>query len=617
MVSRIHEALASFDLSRRWCTRCLWVYANQEASCPKCSNPEFGLVDPAKVNGNLYKELTMATTTKRKGVRGQGSGIGTAKKKPDPRPPTSDPQLLHVPLSEIRPSTTNPRRRSDGEELEQLTASIRAAGVIQPLIVRRVGQRASERTGSTAAKVTAGGKPNSHSPTRRAADSPTYELVAGERRYRAAQRAKLASVPVVVRALDDRAALEVQLLENLDREDLSAIEEATAFRLLLQCAGYTQQQLAERLGRSQGHVANRLRLLELPEEWQERIITREIAPTHARSLVPYKDQPKILEGMAEFLSEENRPSLEDWNWQLYHVVREFSRPLTGSFYSLRHGSREVAFRANETQRAELQIIEFTDPTGRKGTKEERAMNVELWDRLQKEAEDKQAERAQKRAAKGSGVGDRGSGKKADKPSAAEVRRLKERAEASFAQRLGEWKTNWLRGLCAQKLQASTWQATKLLLYLTVGEDMSRFWETSHSDLLTALSTAEVSPKRPRDRFGGVDVWANLAKIPHEELDDVVCTWLGRQLITAEGPRDVVPPDVVEGLVIDLGIDPAAKWKLGEAYLNLHNKEQLVALGGELCVPVNAGMKKSAAVALFLEMGLTNKLPAEVAKVEAC
>ena len=162
---------------------------------------------------------------------------------------------LHLPVDKLEPNPQQPRLDFKQEELESLADSIRQKGVIQPLIVRRKPGR------------------------------DTYEIVAGERRWRAAQLAQLHEVPVVVRDLSDTEVLEVAIIENIQRADLSAIEEALGFRQLMTRFGHTQEKLAEALSRSRSHVANLLRLLSLPPEVQDMVRDGALSAGHARTLI--------------------------------------------------------------------------------------------------------------------------------------------------------------------------------------------------------------------------------------------------------------------------------------------------------------------------------------------
>jgi ParB family transcriptional regulator, chromosome partitioning protein len=171
-----------------------------------------------------------------------------------------------VPIAAIRPGAFQPRRIFADAELDMLAQSIREKGVLQPLLVRPLG-----------------------------ADTAGFELVAGERRWRAAQRIGLHEVPVVVRALGDAEAIEVALVENLQREDLSALEEAAAYSRLIDEFGRTQASLAAAVGKSRSHVANTLRLLSLPEAVRRRLDDGGLSAGHARALLAAAD-PASLAG---------------------------------------------------------------------------------------------------------------------------------------------------------------------------------------------------------------------------------------------------------------------------------------------------------------------------------
>jgi ParB family chromosome partitioning protein len=165
-----------------------------------------------------------------------------------------------VPVGQLHPGRLQPRRRFDPEALEALAASIRHQGVLQPLVVRPLPDRRDH-----------------------------YEIVAGERRWRAAQLAQLHEVPVVVRMLADRDALEIALIENVQREDLGPIEEAEGYRKLLEQFAYTQDALATAVGKSRSHIANLLRLLTLPASVQEMLQDGRLTAGHARTLVGRHD----------------------------------------------------------------------------------------------------------------------------------------------------------------------------------------------------------------------------------------------------------------------------------------------------------------------------------------
>ena len=161
----------------------------------------------------------------------------------------------HLPVDKLEPNPQQPRLDFRADELESLADSIRQKGVIQPLIVRRKPGR------------------------------DAYEIVAGERRWRAAQLAQLHEVPVIIRELNDTEVLEVAIIENIQRADLNAIEEALGFRQLMTRFGHTQEKLAEALSKSRSHVANLMRLLSLPTDVQDLVRDGSISAGHARALI--------------------------------------------------------------------------------------------------------------------------------------------------------------------------------------------------------------------------------------------------------------------------------------------------------------------------------------------
>ncbi len=166
------------------------------------------------------------------------------------------------PIEDLKPQRAQPRKRFDETKIEELAGSIREQGVIQPLVVRRLA-------------------------------SGTFEIIAGERRWRAAQRAGLHALPVVVQEATDSAAFELALVENLQREDLSPLEAAEGYERLLGEHGYTQDDLARRVGKDRSTIANTMRLLKLPESVRARLAQGQISEGHARALLACPDTRSI------------------------------------------------------------------------------------------------------------------------------------------------------------------------------------------------------------------------------------------------------------------------------------------------------------------------------------
>lgn len=176
----------------------------------------------------------------------QDSATDTAPKRPD----------LLVPVEQIQPNPDQPRRTFAEDALQELATSIAEKGIIQPIIVRAASN-----------------------------DSNAYEIVAGERRWRAAQIAQLHEIPVLVRNYDDTEVLEIAIIENIQRADLNPVDEAAGYRQLMDRFGHTQEKLATALGKSRSHIANVMRLLSLPDEIQGYLVSGALSAGHARALI--------------------------------------------------------------------------------------------------------------------------------------------------------------------------------------------------------------------------------------------------------------------------------------------------------------------------------------------
>jgi ParB family chromosome partitioning protein len=204
--------------------------------------------------------------------KGLGRGLGAL------IPGASEPRLetdggalsFRVEVDRITPSPFQPRRTFDEAKIQELAASIRNQGIIQPLVVRRKGDG--------------------------------YELIAGERRWRAAMRAGLTQVPIVVRDASDHEALQLALVENLQREDLNPIEEANGYRRLQEEFQWSQEEMAEKVGKSRPAIANSMRLLSLPTEVQQEVSSGNLPAGQARALLGLHTEPLILSAYREVLA---------------------------------------------------------------------------------------------------------------------------------------------------------------------------------------------------------------------------------------------------------------------------------------------------------------------------
>ena len=205
-----------------------------------------------------------------KGHGGLGKGLGALLKNREITP--AKDQVQEIAADEIRANRYQPRQNFDEAALEDLSESIRQYGILQPLIVRRLPERG-------------------------------YELIAGERRLRAARKAGLEKVPALVREYNDAEISEIALIENIQRENLNIIEEAEAYAFLMQNFQLTQEMLAKKVGRSRPHIANSLRLLELAEPVQDKLVAGELLMGQARPLLALKDEALQVKAAAHILAE--------------------------------------------------------------------------------------------------------------------------------------------------------------------------------------------------------------------------------------------------------------------------------------------------------------------------
>lgn len=208
----------------------------------------------------------------KKRISGLGRGLSALLEEAATPIDANAPGVARLSVAEILANPLQPRRQFVAEAMDELVASVRSHGVLQPILVRPL-------------------------------DSGRYEIVAGERRWRAAQAAGLHEIPAVIRRLDDRTAFQIALIENIQRSDLNAIEEGRGYKRLIDDFGHTQQALATIVGKSRSHVTNLLRLLDLPEAVQSMVEDGRLAMGHARALAAAKDPIALAKrAVAEGLS---------------------------------------------------------------------------------------------------------------------------------------------------------------------------------------------------------------------------------------------------------------------------------------------------------------------------
>lgn len=425
-------------------------------------------------------------------------------------------EYRQLPTDVIHASPTNPRKNFDKASLEQMAHGMKLAGVLQPLIVR----------------VRPGGE--------------GFELLAGERRWRAAKIAGLELVPVRVVDVTDEEAVEIQARENFDREDLNPIERARQFQHLLEVLKITQEALATRYDLTQGEISNSIRLLRLPEVAQRLVISGEITVTEARDeLVPFADVPGLIE---KALKSKNRGNLE---YEISRAAETLSRDMRDADYL----TAPRLFKPTPEQRKQLDV--------RGCWNGDRAFNVELYDRLQAEARTKAETREAKRA-KNETAGEK------TETAAERKEKAKKRAE-QFAARLDRWFTAWLQRQIAARLdKASDAILFRLLLHFAVNHN-SGGQRARPDELKKSLQAIDISVVRDPWDF---DSWKSLANVAPAKtrnlVVDVLMTWVQHDL---ERAQDFDDSDV-HRFAKELGIDPKKEWQLDDSFLRIHSGDQL-------------------------------------------
>lgn len=210
-------------------------------------------------------------------------------------------EVRKIPVSQIVPNRFQPRTIFDDEKIAELAQTIRTHGIIQPIVVREC-------------------------------EDGTFEIIAGERRWRAVQTLGWTEIPAIIKNLNDKETASVALIENLQREELTPIEEAMAYAKLLELHHLTQEALAQRLGKGQSTIANKLRLLKLPQEVQEALLQRAITERHARALIVLKDEEKQLKLLREIIEKQlNVKQTEDRVLKMLEASQAKPKPKRKAF----------------------------------------------------------------------------------------------------------------------------------------------------------------------------------------------------------------------------------------------------------------------------------------------
>jgi ParB/RepB/Spo0J family partition protein len=514
---------------------------------------------------------------------------------------------MDLPIDSIEQGD-NPRTDFDAQALGELADSIRSNGILQPLIVTPCMLPIGE------AKV-----------------SQRFQLVAGERRWRAARLVGLKTVPCIIREVDDAQARRIALIENLQREDLNAVEEARGVAAILEAAdGPTQRELAKQLGKSQSWIANRVRLLELPQCWLQAVISREITERHARAALAWTDHAEILQALfsrtKNAMAAGDPVTVEIFEEELIpEVVKSLSRPMDGPagdglIFDVKRNRRVKIFEPTPREEKDLGIVTVHDDVG--GQK--RATNIELWEKLQAAflAEEDEGGSREDSDADGSGLQDtpparsmmaatdesddedlpdddgdnRSTGDRAPPktqgPADLDVSRVD-----PWLRKLYAWKISWIRWLIARALrQHDATYVSDRLAVLALGD-----W-----DLIGWAPDATEAIQARMGKRGWKDCGTAIWRVPEHELPKVLNEVLAELFWREDhGEIAVVPHEQCEQILKAMEIDLEMQWSLeqagdlSEAYWRLHTGADLIRLGKEMGVDLSETKSHEAMVEAFL------------------
>jgi ParB/RepB/Spo0J family partition protein len=505
-----------------------------------------------------------------------------------------------VPIDLVDPNPFQARRDFDPAEIQSLAASIRDEGLLQPPLARRV--EAPPAKGQTSHDF-------------------CYQLALGERRLRACKLLGWKTIPLTVLELSDADMRRKGAAENAQRKDLDPIERAREWKALLDAGDYASQAaLGAALGVEQGTVSNAIRLLELPKAWIDRIISREIPPTHARWLLPYKEFPKILANVEKRIGtgpyEGSRDAFRD---DVAHAVRSASKPLEGEEWTQCrnfYGNVPI-FTPGDEQRRQLGVIEMEGYRG----KELRALNMKLWRRLQ-------ATHAAAWIKKHGGDGRKKPAAAGEKPkkltAAEELARAKANAE-QLGRRIGAFRADWLRYLIAEKLPtAGMVNLLRILLYAPLRSTAAVHVKDEH--LAASLRAAGATVKAGYGRPG---LWPGLTSLAASHFEDLsrgsllvsyAASYFWQPGPDGGHPVESMLPGDVEAIAGSLQIDLDAAWRHGQAgplsarWWNLFTKEELVEQARALRAYVDPAKPKSVMVKVLLAIKPC-PLPKEMKKLK--
>ncbi|MFA7254100.1 MAG: ParB/RepB/Spo0J family partition protein [Patescibacteria group bacterium] len=475
--------------------------------------------------------------------------------------------IHHVPVDRIDPSPFQPRGDFPEADIRSLADSISEHGLQVPITVRPIGDR--------------------------------FELIFGERRLRAVKLAGQTLIRAQVRQRSDCEVRQLILVEVLQRKDLNAIEEAKAFKQSIDAgdaAGPTE--LAKQLGLSQGHVSNRLRLLELPAKVQAKVISREMSATNARALVPYAHVPAIVEYVlkdtanrgADCTTEEFEDAIGSALWNACKEIH------TQKWYDSKHRCEIPPMKLSDQQRTELAIV-VEQPRYKGGKPTEHATNVKLYEKLWNAHAAEAIERAKKKGTEERGEGRGKSPKQANKTKPLTEAQRKKRAEeearkakerAQYVAR-HDWHTaiNWRRALIARACATSQVSLEDIMrLLLLLGASAAAFRRGGY------IANQEINNREnilgnvtaAKRKSGDPALWAALAATEDRDLTESAFSYLGKLFWNpGEGGEATIEDEDVLAIAEQLTIDLSAAWKkeaagdLTRDWLEYRTKAELLDL----------------------------------------
>lgn len=484
-----------------------------------------------------------------------------------------------ISLAAIEANPFQPRLDFDMGEMAEFAESLRTHGLIQPIAVREDPRNNGD-----------------------------FQIIEGERRFRAAKILHWPTIACIVRPATDAEMMELALVANDDRKELNPIERAKAYRRMLSEQKITQAQLGDRLKRSQAFVANAIRLLDLPDEWQARVISREMSPSHARELLTIAKRPAILKEVTKTIERDIKnsdgafPSLMEFREGISYAVRRVCKELDNERTWDAKLCRSVGtFKPTADELSRLDVIEVP---GYDGETERFAANVKLFNKLQAKHV------AANRKEHGDGPAKKGA-------TNYDAMRVRER-EKQRAMELKQFRRTWVAWLVGREIAARPGDDPifdRLVLLGLLGD--------SGGDQYHAQQAAEkrIAPKncRAEDWRGAIAASVLNRPLPDVHRETLALLRGAFTFDLKKGPAGYVDGDLNDQLAEALGVKPDEFWQrelagpLTDAFFALHSKEQLIELAGELGVHVDGSKGKETIVKQLKASAATKKkLPAVLA-----